>query len=224
MSRVSPMRKVGRWTKCWKQSLIDIVDGICHFCQIPRQVCIYVCVCVCARARARVYVYIHTERKRKKKRAKGKERIRHSFVSMGYVCSRRGNFTHFPITFVSLVRYLSKHAANFLHSLILRLWHFLIYEDGEEQLQRGKNDEDVSAHHLLQRQEADADDKVGGPIHSDGDGGSGWPGRLIEQFGHEEPWDTSRPGGKEDNEHDNEEDREVCCHLRRFLKEEHFSN
>jgi len=123
------------------------------------------------------------------------------------------------MTFVSLVRYLSKHAANFLHGLVLRLRNFLVYEDGEEQLQRGKDDEDVGTHRLLQRQEADADDKVGGPIDSDGDGGSGWPGGLIEQFGHEEPWDTSWSGGEQNNEHDDEDDRQVRCHLRRSLKE-----
>jgi len=159
-----------------------------------------------------MYTWWEKERKRKRER---KKRIRidtfvpgDEFYSFSnHVCG-------------SLVRYLSKHAANFLHSLILRLWHFLIYEDGEEQLQRGKNDENVSTHRLLQRQETDTDDKVGGPVHSDGDGGSGWPGRLIEQFGHEEPWDTSRPGGEQNDEHNNENDRQVRCHLRRFLKDE----
>lgn len=131
-------------------------------------------------------------------------------------CAFKNHFIHLRF---SLVRYLPKHTADLFHGFVLRLWDFLVYKEREEQLQRGEDDEHVSAYHLLERQKANADDKVCSPVDGDGDGSGGWSGGLIEQLGHQEPWDTSRSGGEQNDEHDDENDREVCCHCRSSLED-----
>jgi len=64
-----------------------------------------------------------------------RERTRRSdFVPIQISFFQKPFFSHFLLRFSSLIRYLPKHAADFFHGLVLRLRHFLVYEEREEQL------------------------------------------------------------------------------------------
>jgi len=61
----------------------------------------------------------------------------------------------------------------------------------------------------LQGKEAETNNKVGGPVDTNGQGSGRWPGRLVEQLGHQEPGDGARAGGEHNHKEDDQHNAEV---------------